>query len=153
MTKPTAKNAVVKRRIPKKRAATTRSDEMAGEAGRLFVCATCVRDQVLPAGEELTAGERLAEAVRGLIARDGSDVPLRAVACLNGCPHPCNASLRGKGKALFRFNTLDESCAADLIALAELYRAHPTGMIEDAKMSKRLREKLNLKIPPLGALG
>lgn len=118
------------------------------DAGKLFVCRTCVRDLRLPPGER-TAGENLYDAVEAALAKDGGGVPLRGTACLNGCPSPCNASVRGHGKALIRFSRLTPDDAPALVRMARLYLKHRTGELADADLPESLRAKLSARAPAL----
>jgi predicted metal-binding protein len=42
-------------------------------------------------------------AVKSAAAKAASQVAVRTVVCLNGCPHPCAAALRDPGKSVIRF--------------------------------------------------
>ncbi len=119
------------------------------DAGKLFVCRTCVRDLRLPPGEQ-TAGAKLYDALEAALAKDGGgDVPLRGTACLNGCPSPCNASVRGHGKALLRFSHLTPEDAPALIRMARLYLKHKTGDLSEKELPDSLRAKLSARAPVL----
>lgn len=120
------------------------------DAGKLFVCRTCVRDLRVPPGEQ-TAGATLYGALEAALAKDGSDVPLRGTACLNGCPSPCNASVRGHGKALLRFSHLTPDDAPALIRMARLYLKHKTGELSEKDLPESLRIKLSARAPALRA--
>jgi predicted metal-binding protein len=119
------------------------------DGGRLFICRTCVRDLRVPPGEK-TAGEKLYEAVEAAVAKSGADVPLRGTACLNGCPSPCNASVRGHGKALIRFSRLTPEDAPALIAMARAYLRHKTGELSAKELPETLRAKVSARAPVLG---
>lgn len=116
------------------------------DAGKLFVCRTCVRDQRVPPGEP-TEGSKLYGALEAALAKAGGDVVLRGTACLNGCPSPCNASVRGHGKALLRFSRLTPADAPALIRMAQLYLRHKTGELAEKDLPEPLRGKLSARAP------
>ncbi|MFN0042827.1 MAG: DUF1636 family protein [Alphaproteobacteria bacterium] len=116
------------------------------DAGKLFVCRTCVRDRRVPEGEQ-TEGAKLYDALEAALAKDGGGVPLRGTACLNGCPSPCNASVRGHGKALLRFSRLAPEDAPALIRMARLYLRHKTGDLTEKELPEALRAKLTARAP------
>lgn len=118
----------------------------AKDAGKLFVCRTCVRDRRIPPGEK-TAGEKLYDALEAELAKAGGDVPLRGTACLNGCPSPCNASVRGHGKALLRFSHLTPEDAPALLRMARAYLKHKTGELAEKDLPDSLRAKLSARAP------
>jgi predicted metal-binding protein len=120
----------------------------AKDAGKLFVCRTCVRDLRIPPGAK-TAGETLYDAVEAALAKHGDGVPLRGTACLNGCPSPCNASVRGHGKALLRFSRLTPEDAPALVHMARLYLKHKTGELSEKDLPDSLRAKLSARAPAL----
>jgi predicted metal-binding protein len=78
------------------------------------------------------------------------DIPLRGTACLNGCPSPCNASVRGHGKALIRFSRLTPEDAPALVEMARNYLKHKTGDLGAKDLPERLRPKVSARAPVLG---
>jgi len=124
----------------------------AKDAGKLFICRTCVRDLRVPPGEK-AAGEALYDAVEAANDAVGGHVPLRGTACLNGCPSPCNASVRGHGKALLRFSKLSIEDAPALIRLAQTYLKHKTGDLPEKDVPETLRAKVSARAPVLNPGG
>ncbi|MGD9536903.1 MAG: DUF1636 family protein [Alphaproteobacteria bacterium] len=118
------------------------------DGGKLFICRTCVRDLRVPPGEQ-TAGEKLYDAVAAAVDEAGGGIPLQGTACLNGCLNPCNASVRGHGKALLRFSRLTPEDAPALAALARAYIAHKTGDLSAKELPEPLRAKLSARAPVL----
>jgi len=118
------------------------------DPGKLFVCRTCVRDRRVPEGEK-TAGYILYDTLEAAIDASGGGIPLRGTACLNGCPSPCNASVRGHGKALLRFSRLTPEDVPALVRLARLYLKHKTGDLSEQDMPESLRSKLSARAPGL----
>jgi predicted metal-binding protein len=119
-------------------------------SGRIFVCLTCNR-YAPPSSGEATPGRRLAEAVKTRAHSPGHVVTVRTVECLNGCPHPCTAALRTPGKCLIRFSGLAPEDAPALVELAERYAESADGNLPDELFPPALRQKLSLRVPPLGA--
>jgi predicted metal-binding protein len=116
--------------------------------GRIFVCRTCDRYAPPPLAEP-TRGGRLAAALLASAAGPGHQVTVRAVECLNGCPHPCTAALRGAGKYVIRFSGLEPSDAPALIQVAERYAASADGNIPDEALPGNLRGKVSLRVAPI----
>lgn len=116
--------------------------------GRIFVCRTCDRYAPPPAGEP-TRGGRLAAALLASAAKPASHVVVRAVECLNGCPHPCTAALRNAGKYVIRFSGLEPSDAPALIKMAQLYAESWDGNIPDEAFPGTLRSKVSLRLAPV----
>jgi predicted metal-binding protein len=81
----------------------------------------------------------------------GHTVTVRAVECLNGCPHPCTAALRTPGKCLIRFSGLEPEDAPALIEAAERYAASSDGNLPGEAMPAVLRDKVSLRVSPLRA--
>jgi predicted metal-binding protein len=119
-------------------------------SGRIFVCLTCDR-YAPPAAGEATPGRRLADALKAGAQSPGHVVTVRAVECLNGCPHPCTAALRTPGKCLIRFSGLAPEDAPALIELAERYAESRDGNLPDDVFPPPLRDKISLRVPPLSA--
>ena len=108
-------------------------------AGRLFVCATCSRYAPTPAGQA-TPGQTLYAACKRAAAERQSDVVVRAVECLNGCPHPCMAALSRPGKARLRLSQLTPDDAPALIEAATLHAHHD--QLSAASLPTSLRHKI-----------
>ena len=110
--------------------------------GRIFVCVTCDRHAV-HSDCQPTPGQRLADAVKQSVQTSGSNISVRAVECLNGCPHPCTAALRAPGKAVIRFSYLDERDASALLEVATVYANSASGEIQNEDMPASLRSKVS----------
>ncbi len=113
--------------------------------GRVFVCTTCNRYAPPPAGQE-TPGQLLARAVKLGAAKAGRAIAVRAVECLNGCPHPCTAALRAPGKGVIRFAGLTADDAAALLEAAALYAESADGNVPAAALSATLRDKISGRV-------
>lgn len=113
--------------------------------GRITVCVTCNR-YARPEPGEPTPGLLLSRAV----AAEGRDrgIGVRAVECLNGCPHPCTAALRASGKCVLRFSGLTPADAPELIEVALCYADSCDGDIPKSALPARLRDRLSLKVAP-----
>jgi predicted metal-binding protein len=111
-------------------------------AGRIFVCVTCDR-YAAHSDCQPTPGQKLANAVRQSAQKSGSSMSVRAVECLNGCPHPCTAALRAPGKAVIRFSYLNEADASALLDVATAYANSPSGEMDDGQIPERLRAKVS----------
>jgi predicted metal-binding protein len=114
-------------------------------SGRVFVCLTCNRYAPPPAGEP-TPGQRLAAAMKAAAVKAASPVAVRTVECLNGCPHPCTAALRGPGKCVIRFAELATEDAPALIEAAELYARSADGDIPAEALPASLRAKVSGRV-------
>ena len=114
-------------------------------AGRIFVCTTCDRYAAMPAGQA-TPGQRLAVAMKQHAARCGGTVAVRAVECLNGCPHPCTAALRAPGKVVIRFSELTAEDAPALLAAARHYAECPDGNLPTDALPASLRSKVSDRV-------
>ncbi len=101
-----------------------------------------------PAGR--TRGQRLGDEIeRRLRARPMiSDLHLIRAPCLNGCPSPCNVSLRCAGKYSLRFSRLDAEDADAIIAFTLIYLAHPTGNVSECDWPAGMRGKRTVYTPP-----
>lgn len=117
---------------------------------RLYICATCVRDAPLAPGEA-SRGQRLITAVRRLL-EDGTlakyRLALRQVHCLNGCPSPCNVSLRGQAKYTLRFSRLTPAHASAVVAFYHAYVAAESGDVPEEQWPEGLQGKLTVRTPP-----
>ncbi len=114
-------------------------------SGRIFVCVTCNR-YAAPVPGETPPGRRLAGALRAGAGAGGHQVTVRAVECLNGCPHPCTAALRTPGKCVIRFSGLTPDDAPALIEAAERYAASATGDLPADVMPASLVGKVSLRV-------
>jgi len=110
--------------------------------GRIFVCITCDRYACSHDGKP-TPGQRLAAAVKRIAAVEGNVIAVRAVECLNGCPHPCTAALRAPGKAVIRFNGLNEEDAPALLEVAATYAKSNSGEIAPESLPPPLQGKVS----------
>lgn len=114
-----------------------------------FVCLTCNRYGP-PAPGEATPGRRLADALRAGSRDAGNAAIVRAVECLNGCPHPCTAAFT-PGKCLIFVSGLATGGAPALLVLAERYAESRDGNLPHEMFPPALREKISLRLAPLGA--
>ncbi|MBT9290271.1 DUF1636 domain-containing protein [Prosthecodimorpha staleyi] len=92
---------------------------------RLIVCVTC--DRTADPVPSTTRGAALADAVVVRAADRGEDLSVTRVDCLDGCPRPCNAALKARGKPLRRFTNLSPAMADALIDAARAYAADRDG--------------------------
>jgi predicted metal-binding protein len=116
-------------------------------SARVFICLTCNRYAPPPA-EELTPGQCLATAVKSAAAKAASQVTVRTVVCLNGCPHPCAAALRDPGKSVIRFAELTTDDATALLEAAELYAQSTDGELAPESLPPTLRAKVSARAAP-----
>lgn len=114
----------------------------------LFICETCVRDLRPPPGEA-SRGRQLADRVLALAAAEPVAFTIRVVACLSGCPKPCNIALRGRGKYALRFNRLGPDHAEAVLVAAARYAQSGNGNLDADELPETLRERLSLRIAPL----
>ncbi len=122
---------------------------MAAARDRLYVCETCLRDE-LPAAGEVTRGRALAAAIEIALAGQpgGAAVPLlRRVACLNACLSACSVALRGDGKISLRLSRLCAEDAGAVVELARLYALSETGDPPPERWPAGLRGKLSARVP------
>ena len=118
-------------------------------AGRLFVCGTCSRYAPTPCGQA-TPGQTLYAACKRAAAETQSDVVIRAVECLNGCPNPCMAALSTPGKARLRLAQLTPDDASALVEAAMLHAREER--LTPAQLPEKLRGKIAGKpIVPVAA--
>lgn len=112
-----------------------------GTPALLFVCTTCER----AAGTQSPSrGQLLAAALQ----REERGFEVREVACLNGCPRPCNVALRGQGRWTWRFSgcTLDDVPALRAITL-DYWRA-PRGELALDLLPPDLARRISARTPP-----
>ncbi len=112
-------------------------------SGKIFVCITCDRNAARSAAKP-TPGERLANAIRRQ-SRNGVTT-IRAVECLNSCPHPCAAALRAPGKTLIRFSGLTEDDASALLLAASAYAESADGNVPVDALPSSLRERVSDRV-------
>ncbi|MCC6710481.1 MAG: DUF1636 family protein [Gammaproteobacteria bacterium] len=113
-------------------------------AAPLFVCVRCHRhapSRSAAAGAGLALAENLA-------ALCGDGLEVRQVACLNGCPQPCNVALRGSGRQSLRFSAVNLADGAALVAFAEHYWSLAPGADAVSALPATLRAKLTQTTPP-----
>ncbi len=113
--------------------------------GRIFVCATCDRYAASPAAQA-RPGQALAQAIRQRAAQRGAAIAVRAVECLNGCPHPCAAALRMPGKMVIRFSGLTVDDAPALLDVAYRYADSPDGDVPTETLPESLRGKVSDRV-------
>lgn len=120
----------------------------------LLVCRTCPRFAQGQGWMAETRGMQLGAAVRERWGRwaAAAGFALRVVACLGGCPNPCNAALSGAGKWRLRIRHLTPADADVLLELAAAYRAHADGNLQPGEIPAPLRERIGARTPPYAAL-
>ncbi len=106
----------------------------------LLVCRTCPRYDRRRSGE---FGRRLASAITALVRNGSSDIAVRGVLCLGGCPRNGVAAIDGPGKARVRFANLTEDDAADLLAAAAAHERCASGEPAELDISDRLRGRIS----------
>ena len=102
----------------------------------LLVCRTCPRYDRRRTGE---FGRRLTSAITALVRSGSSEVAIRGVLCLGGCPRDGVAAIDGPGKARVRFADLTEGDAADLLAATAAHERCAGGAPSELDISDRLR--------------
>lgn len=112
----------------------------------LKVCTTCNRYAPVSGmiGEVLADALEAASREMALAGR----IVFRRVPCLSGCLHPGNIALGASAKTKIRLNGLRPEDAADLVKLAELYAASPSGEIPANDWPESLKGRLATKIEP-----
>ncbi len=88
---------------------------------------------------------------QALAAQCGDELEIRQVACLNGCPQPCNVALRGRGRHSLRFSRIDANDGAALLAFARVYWALAPELDATALLPASLAAKLSQNTPPPSA--
>ena len=130
---------------------------------KLFICETCVREQRL-AVDQTSRGQQLIAAVKQLLTQQATfqvtsqanpkanenNFALRIVSCLNGCLSPCNIALRCRGKYSLRFSRLNPEDAEAVLNFTRLYIASDDGDVAADQWPAALREKLTVRIAPIG---
>lgn len=108
-----------------------------------------MRDGPLGPGER-TRGQRLGDEIeRRLRARPTiPDLHLIRAPCLNGCPSPCNVSLRCAGKYSLRFSRLDAGDADAIVEFTLMYLTHVSGDVSESDWPASLRGKRTVNTPP-----
>jgi predicted metal-binding protein len=106
----------------------------------LLVCRTCPRYDRRRSGE---FGRRVTSAIAGLVRDGSSDIAVRGVLCLGGCPRDGVAAIDGPGKARVRFADLNEDDAADLLAAAAVHERCASGEPSELDLSDRLRGRIS----------
>ena len=112
----------------------------------LKVCTTC--DRYAPVAGSI--GERLAQALdeASSAMTSAGRLAFRRVPCLSGCKFPGNIALGASAKTKIRLNRLRPEDADDLVALAELYAASPTGEVPEEDWPVGLKGHLATVIKP-----
>ena len=116
----------------------------------LYVCRTCPRYEKRPPPGGRTAGHTLADRVKAL-ARDWparDQVNIRVIACLGGCPNPCNIAIAGTGKTRLRFSRLGPADAEAVLTLAERHLASADGDLAADDVPDGLRGRRTARTPP-----
>jgi predicted metal-binding protein len=113
-------------------------------AALLFVCVRCHR-YAEPHSDAARAGLDLAERLAALCHED---LEVRQVACLGGCPRPCNVALRGSGRQNLVFSDVDGADGAALVEFAATYWSLAPGSDAVAALPPALRVKLSQQTPP-----
>ncbi len=111
---------------------------------RVLICRTCPRYEAAPRGAP-TAGRRLGLDGKAMGRVRGTSV--RAVNCLAGCKHPCNAAIEAPGKLRLRFSRLTPDDLDALFAVVEIHAASVDGDIGEADLPAALRDKLTARSP------
>ncbi len=106
----------------------------------LLVCRTCPRYDRRRSGE---FGRRLTSALTALVRDGSSDVAVRGVLCLGGCPRNGVAAIDGPGKARVRFTSLTEDDAADLLAAAAAHDRCASGEPSELDLADGLRGRIS----------
>lgn len=78
----------------------------------------------------------------------GGRLSFRRVPCLSGCKFPGNIALGASAKTKIRLNRLQVENVEDVVALAELYAASPTGEVPEGDWPTRLKGHLATQIKP-----
>lgn len=106
---------------------------------RVIICDTCA------APGESPQGEAFAKALRNLVP-DG--VSVETTSCMNQCDRPVSLALRGEGKDIYLFHSVDPARDLDdTLALIRLYAEAEGGTITDARPAGRLRHCLTGRVP------
>lgn len=113
---------------------------------KLFICVSCDRKRTYAAGA-ITDGARLLRAVKETQSSVNDLTIIRAVECLNGCPHPCAAALRAPGKPTWRFSKLSERDGASLIETSIVYRENSLSISAERRVPKGLSGRLQIIEP------
>jgi len=97
-----------------------------------------------------TRGQRLGDEIERRLGALPAipDLHLIRVSCLNGCPSPCNVSLRCAGKYGLRFSRLDAEDADAIVEFTLKYLAHANGDLRESDWPARLRGKRTVNTPP-----
>ena len=106
----------------------------------LLVCRTCPRYDRRRSGD---FGRRLTSAITALVRNGSSDIAVRGVLCLGGCPRNGVAAIDGPGKARVRFANLTEDDAADLLLAAAAHERCASGEPAELDISDRLRGRIS----------
>ena len=121
-------------------------------APTLSICLTC-RDGREGDQGETRGGTRLADALCGLIGRQGCDANLRGVRCMSQCKRACIVSLTAPGAFTYVFGDLNPEDPAHLQAILDLiplYGAAPEGFLTRDARPEPLRAAILGRLPPLG---
>jgi predicted metal-binding protein len=118
----------------------------------LSICLRC-RDGREAAHGDMRGGARLAEAVCGLVARQGCEANLRGVRCMSQCKRSCVVSLTAPGAFTYVFGDLDPKVPDHAKAILDLiprYRSAPEGFLARDARPAPLRASILGRLPPIG---
>ena len=118
---------------------------------QLIVCKSCgfSVDEEKRDGE--TGGAHLLKQLEALYEPwpRQEELTIESTGCLCICEQPCAIAYVGKGKPTYLFTDLDPTtCAADLLAAAELYLDCDDGMVPCFKLPEELQAHRTARIPP-----
>lgn len=119
----------------------------------LHVCVICRRGEETLEPKEGRSGYKMHIAVAAAIEASRADgIELRPVECLSGCKRSCTAALAAPGKWTYVIADLDpEQHAADIVAFAQQYAAHPEGVPVWRERPEVVRRGVLARVPPLPA--
>ena len=129
---------------------------MAEDPLTLSICVRC-RDGREDPRSDIRGGQRLADTITTLVARNGLPAPgmhLRGVRCMSQCKRPCTIALSGPDRFTLLFGDLDPNAhAQDVLQLATLYADAPQGFLPRDQRPAPLQASILGRIPPLGYVG
>ncbi|MGH1373004.1 DUF1636 family protein [Planktotalea sp.] len=118
----------------------------------ITVCDTCKRDDWDAEKDQITDGEKLADAIEAAAAAsDGAEVKTRRVACLMGCAHSCNIAIQAPGKLAYTLGKFDASAEAaeGIVDYAKMHAASETGQVPFREWPKAIKGHFITRHPPL----
>ncbi len=66
------------------------------------------------------------------------------------CSHGCTAAISAPGKWSYLLGALSVAHAADLLAYADIYAAHPSGAVLPSRRPESLRQSVIARLPSVG---